>query len=113
MHRHSKHLQYSGFEAVTETEGVGFEPTDPFGSPVFKTGAINHSTTPPYGSMIPRNAKKGLPQLAGDPFGAPGQRAAGAGAAPGGQVVVRLGIQQARVGEVHVFHHGARAGPRA
>jgi hypothetical protein len=28
-------------------EGVGFEPTEPFGSPVFKTGAIDHSTTPP------------------------------------------------------------------
>jgi hypothetical protein len=28
-------------------EGVGFEPTRPFGLPVFKTGAINHSTTPP------------------------------------------------------------------
>jgi hypothetical protein len=26
---------------------VGFEPTRPFGLPVFKTGAINHSTTPP------------------------------------------------------------------
>jgi hypothetical protein len=32
------------------TEGVGFEPTDPCGSPVFKTGAINHSTTPPGGA---------------------------------------------------------------
>ena len=29
-------------------EGVGFEPTEPFGSPVFKTGAIDHSTTPPF-----------------------------------------------------------------
>ncbi len=28
-------------------EGVGFEPTDSFPSPVFKTGAIDHSTTPP------------------------------------------------------------------
>ena len=28
-------------------EGVGFEPTMPFGMPVFKTGAINRSTTPP------------------------------------------------------------------
>jgi hypothetical protein len=28
-------------------EGVGFEPTEPCGSPVFKTGAIDHSTTPP------------------------------------------------------------------
>jgi hypothetical protein len=33
-----------------KTEGVGFEPTEPFGSPVFKTGAINHSTTPPGGT---------------------------------------------------------------
>ena len=36
-------------------EGVGFEPTEPFGSPVFKTGAIDHSTTPPrnwVGEMI-------------------------------------------------------------
>jgi hypothetical protein len=24
-------------------EGVGFEPTDPYGSPVFKTGALNRS----------------------------------------------------------------------
>jgi hypothetical protein len=28
-------------------EGVGFEPTDPFGSPVFKTGALNRSAIPP------------------------------------------------------------------
>ena len=28
-------------------EGVGFEPTEPCGSPVFKTGAIDHSATPP------------------------------------------------------------------
>jgi hypothetical protein len=28
-------------------EGVGFEPTDPCGSPVFKTGALNHSAIPP------------------------------------------------------------------
>ena len=28
-------------------EGVGFEPTGPCGPPVFKTGAIDHSTTPP------------------------------------------------------------------
>jgi len=26
---------------------VGFEPTEAFTSPVFKTGAINHSTTSP------------------------------------------------------------------
>src|SRR5215213_1643379 len=28
-------------------EGVGFEPTRTFALPVFKTGAINRSTTPP------------------------------------------------------------------
>lgn len=33
-------------------EGVGFEPTEPFGSPVFKTGAIDHSTTPPMESVL-------------------------------------------------------------
>ena len=26
---------------------MGFEPTRAFALPVFKTGAINHSTTPP------------------------------------------------------------------
>jgi hypothetical protein len=31
-------------------EGVGFEPTDPCGSPVFKTGALNRSAIPPIGS---------------------------------------------------------------
>ncbi len=29
-------------------EGVGFEPTDGRPSPVFKTGAFNHSATLPY-----------------------------------------------------------------
>lgn len=28
-------------------EGVGFEPTVPCGTPVFKTGAFDHSATPP------------------------------------------------------------------
>ena len=28
-------------------EGVGFEPTDPCGSPVFKTGPLSHSGIPP------------------------------------------------------------------
>lgn len=28
-------------------EGQGFEPWEPLGSPVFKTGAIDHSATPP------------------------------------------------------------------
>jgi hypothetical protein len=32
---------------LEETERVGFEPTEAFTSPVFKTGAINHSTTSP------------------------------------------------------------------
>ena len=36
-----------GFALIDETEGVGFEPTEALTSPVFKTGAINHSTTPP------------------------------------------------------------------
>ncbi len=29
------------------SEEVGFEPTDPCGPPVFKTGAIDHSATLP------------------------------------------------------------------
>src|SRR5271166_157623 len=32
---------------INLAEGVGFEPTDPCGSPVFKTGAIDHSAIPP------------------------------------------------------------------
>ena len=28
-------------------EGVGFEPTEPCSSAVFKTAALNHSATPP------------------------------------------------------------------
>jgi hypothetical protein len=28
-------------------EGVGFEPTDPFESTVFKTAAFDHSANPP------------------------------------------------------------------
>ncbi len=38
-------------------EGVGFEPTEPFGSPVFKTGAIDHSTTPPVFCVPQRYAR--------------------------------------------------------
>ena len=40
---------------MKRAEGVGFEPTGPCGPPVFKTGAIDHSTTPPrnwVGEMI-------------------------------------------------------------
>ena len=29
-------------------EGQGFEPWEPLDSPVFKTGAFDHSATPPY-----------------------------------------------------------------
>jgi hypothetical protein len=32
---------------IKEAEGVRFELTRPFGLPVFKTGAINRSATPP------------------------------------------------------------------
>ena len=33
--------------ATVVTVGVGFEPTVPFGTPVFKTGSFNHSDTLP------------------------------------------------------------------
>ncbi len=33
-------------------EGVRFELTRPFGLPVFKTGAINRSATPPEGPRV-------------------------------------------------------------
>ena len=39
------------------TEKVGFEPTDALTSLVFKTRAINHSTTPPYGASPPSHFK--------------------------------------------------------
>ncbi len=32
---------------VTKPVGVGFEPTVPFGTPVFKTGSFSHSDTLP------------------------------------------------------------------
>ena len=37
-------------------EGVGFEPTRACALPVFKTGAINRSTTPPLNSDLCRRA---------------------------------------------------------
>lgn len=40
-------------ESKKMTEGVGFEPTDGFPSAVFKTAAINHSTTPPEMDVPP------------------------------------------------------------
>ena len=36
-----------GVRHTREAEGVRFELTRPFGLPVFKTGAINRSATPP------------------------------------------------------------------
>ena len=39
--------------------GVGFEPTEPRGSPVFKTGAFDHSATPP--SRDARGSGRGPP----------------------------------------------------
>ena len=35
-------------------EGVGFEPTVPFDTPVFKTGALNHYATPPMFNTLTR-----------------------------------------------------------
>ena len=32
---------------ILQAEGEGFEPSNPFGLPVFKTGAFNRSATPP------------------------------------------------------------------
>ena len=32
---------------MKDAEEVGFEPTEPFGSSVFKTDAIDRSATPP------------------------------------------------------------------
>ena len=37
-------------------EGVGFEPTSPFGKPVFKTGAIVRSATPPVSILLKSRA---------------------------------------------------------
>ncbi len=37
--------------SLRSAEGVGFEPTRACALPVFKTGAINHSTTPPSSSF--------------------------------------------------------------
>ena len=52
-------------------EGVGFEPTEPFGSPVFKTGAIDHSTTPPVftgaGGICPQGVGNSSKTLSAGP----------------------------------------------
>jgi hypothetical protein len=44
-----------------KTEGVRFELTRPFGLPVFKTGAINRSATPPRKAI---ELAKSVPSLA-------------------------------------------------
>ena len=33
-------------------EGEGFEPPEPCGSPIFKTGPFDHSGTPPSGFSV-------------------------------------------------------------
>jgi hypothetical protein len=38
--------------ALFLAEAVRFELTDPFESPVFKTGAIDHSATLPWGEIV-------------------------------------------------------------
>src|SRR5260370_35252744 len=44
-------------------EGVGFEPTDPCGSPVFKTGALNHSAIPPSCSLLATYVANSSPRI--------------------------------------------------
>jgi hypothetical protein len=50
-------LNHVGFRAAMHptwcmAEGVGFEPTSPFGETVFKTAAIDHSAIPPGKQLI-------------------------------------------------------------
>ena len=45
--RDSSQTNHSHNHFLKTAEGVGFEPTRACALPVFKTGAINHSTTPP------------------------------------------------------------------
>ena len=40
-------------------EEVGFEPTVPYGTTVFKTAALVHSATPPHLSQIKEPRQKG------------------------------------------------------
>lgn len=42
---------YHGLTAWRLAEGVGFEPTEPLGSAVFKTAGINHSPTLPCATI--------------------------------------------------------------
>ena len=58
----------TGFQSAIElAEGVGFEPTRACALPVFKTGAINHSTTPPRCSL----EKCAIENSLGKPRGCP------------------------------------------
>src|SRR5262249_44138540 len=45
-------------------EGVGFEPTEPYGSAVFKTAALDHSAIPPRDCRVrwPLNLAAALPR---------------------------------------------------
>src|ERR1700738_250611 len=44
-------------------EGVGFEPTDPCGSPVVKTGALNHSAIPPSCLLLATYVGNSTPRI--------------------------------------------------
>ena len=48
-----------GAEDLAEREG--FEPSNPFGSPVFKTGAFVHSATAPLGIVDGRAESVAIP----------------------------------------------------
>jgi hypothetical protein len=47
---------YAESLCMRKAEGVRFELTRPFGLPVFKTGAINRSATPPSGALTVANS---------------------------------------------------------
>ena len=51
------------FGLLGKAEGVGFEPTEAFTSLVFKTRAINHSTTPPGTTLGRTHSFMGPPKL--------------------------------------------------
>ena len=61
-----KALSQTEFPAIKRTEGVGFEPTEALTSPVFKTGAINHTRPPLQSRAHARRCDRILPQ-AGKP----------------------------------------------
>ena len=42
---------------ISLAEEVGFEPTEPFSSTVFKTAAFNHSAIPPYMLFSPTRGR--------------------------------------------------------